>query len=393
MAGPLEGVRVLDLTSVLLGPYATQIMGDLGADVIKIEAPEGDTTRQTGPRRNADMASFFLSANRNKRSVVLDLKREAAREALWRLVDTADVFIHSIRPEAIKRLGFGADAVRARNPRVIYGAIHGFKEGGPYGNRPAYDDIIQAGSGVSAIMQQATGRPMHTPMVTADKTCGLTAAYAIMAALFARERTGQGQVVEIPMLEVMTSWTLMEHAYGHVFDPPEAPPGYPRVLAKDRRPHATADGKYICLLAYTDAQWRRLFTAAGRPELIEDPRFKTLAARTTNSDELYALAGQLIGERPLAEWLDLAAEAELPHMPVNGLEDLPRDPHLSATGFFERHDHPTEGGLSYPGVPTFFSETPGSIRRLPPRLGEHSQEVLAEAGLNDGEVAAALGKG
>ena len=390
MSGPLEGVKVLDLTSVLLGPYATQIMGDLGADVIKIESPAGDTTRQTGVKRHDNMASFFMITNRNKRSLVLDLKREAAKEALWKLIDTADVFIHAIRPKSIKRLGFGPDEVLARNPRIVYAGVHGFKEDGPYGNRPAYDDIIQSGSGLSALMTEYVGRPMHTPMVTADKTCGLTTAYAIMAALFHRERTGKGQAVEIPMLEVMTSFMLMDHAHGAIFDPPEAPYGYPRVMAKDRRPHETSDGKYITLLAYTDAQWTRLFGAVGREELLQDPRFRDLSARTANAQELYAVAAEIIKLKPLAEWLALAEEAELPHMPVNRFEDLESDPHLAATGFFEKHQHPTEGGMTYPAIPTYYSETPGTIRSLPPNLGEHSAEILREAGLSEAEMAEAL---
>ena len=390
MSGPLSGVKVLDLTSVLLGPYATQIMGDLGADVIKIEAPAGDTTRQTGAARNPGMASLFMSANRNKRSLVLDLKQEQAQQALWRLIDTADVFVHAIRPKAIKRLGFGPADVLVRNPRIVYAGVHGFREDGPYGNRPAYDDIIQAGCGLSALMHRYTGRPMYTPMVTADKTCGITTAYAIMAALIHRERTGEGQAVEVPMLEVMTSFLLADHAYGAVFDPPVEPMGYPRVLAQDRRPYQTADDKYIALLAYTDAQWGRLFAAVGREELLEDPRFCNLSARTANAQAIYAIAAEIIKEKTLAEWLTIAEKAELPHMPVNAFEDLPEDPHLKETGFFERHEHPTEGSLMYPGVPTYYSATPGGIRRTPPRLGEHSWEVLAEAGLSENEIRAAM---
>ena len=277
-----------------------------------------------------------------------------------------------------------------RNPRIVYAGVHGFKEDGPYDNRPAYDDIIQAGSGLSALMHRYSGRPMHTPMVTADKTCGITTAYAVMAALFHRERTGQGQAVEIPMLEVMTSFVLADHMHGAVFDPPLEPMGYPRVLAPDRRPHETSDGKYICLLAYTDAQWQRLFGAVGREEMLEDPRFCNLSARTQNSQALYALAAEIIKEKPLADWLALAEEFELPHMPVNTFEDLPEDPHLKATGFFESHEHPTEGPLTYTGVPTYYSATPGGIRRTPPCLGEHSEEVLREAGLDDAQIKEAL---
>src|SRR5690606_15306502 len=300
MPRPLQGVRVLDLTSVVLGPYATMLLGDMGADVIKIEGPEGDTTRTTGPTRSPGMAAIYLAANRNKRSLVLDLKQERAAEALWRLIDTADVFVHSIRPQAIARLGFGPDAVLSRNPRIVYAGIHGFGEAGPYAGRPAYDDIIQAACGLSALMERTSGEPLHTPMVTADKTTGLTALYAILAALFARERTGRGQFVEVPMFEAMTSFVLTEHLYGHVFDPPEGPIGYTRVLAAWRRPYRTKDG-WIAMLAYTDRQWSRFVTEAGRPELATDERYASLAARTRNIEEVYALVGDLLPQRTTAE--------------------------------------------------------------------------------------------
>ncbi|MCY4229687.1 MAG: CoA transferase, partial [Alphaproteobacteria bacterium] len=242
MTAPMAGIRVLDLTSVLFGPYCTMLLGDMGADVIKIEAPAGDTTRKTGPGHNPGMAAFFLVCNRNKRSICLDLKHEDAREALWRLVDGADVFIHSIRPQALRRLGFGPEAVRARNPRIVYAGLHGFSEQGPYAGRPAYDDIIQGGSGLAALMEPLAGEPRFTPMVAADKTCGLMATWAVVAALLHRERTGEGQVLEVPMFEAMAHFNTIEHLYGHVFDPPLAPMGYPRVLARWRKPYPTADG-------------------------------------------------------------------------------------------------------------------------------------------------------
>ncbi len=385
MPGPLDGIRVLDLTSVLLGPYATMMLGDMGADVIKVEGPEGDTTRTTGPARNPGMASFFLSANRSKRSIALDLKQEAAREALMRLVDGADVFLHSIRPRAIERLGFGPEAVRARNPCIVYAGIHGFGDRGPYANRPAYDDIIQGGSGLAGLMQTVLGEPLYTPMVAADKTCGLMTLNAVLAALLHRERTGQGQAVEIPMFETMVHFNLMEHSFGHVFDPPLGPMGYSRMLAKWRRPYPTADG-HLCMLAYNDRQWRRFVTEAGRPELAEDPRYADLGARSANIEEVYALIGEMLATRTTAEWIEALERLEIPHMRVNRLEDLQEDPHLKAIGFFREVDHPTEGRLTFTDVPVRFSETPADFGHPPPPLGQHTAELLMEAGYSRGEV-------
>jgi crotonobetainyl-CoA:carnitine CoA-transferase CaiB-like acyl-CoA transferase len=287
-AGPLTGVRVLDLTSVVLGPYATQMLGDLGADIIKIEAPEGDTTRYTGPRRHADMASLFMGINRNKRSIVLDLKQDSARAALLRLVDTADVFVHNIRPQKLDPLGLGWHALLARNPRLIYAGIHGWREDGPYSGRPAYDDIIQGLCGIAGLMDKLTGEPRYAPTILADKTCGLMAAQAILAALYHREKTGRGQFIEIPMFETMVSFVMVEHLHGRTFVPEEGALGYARVLAPWRRPYRTADG-YVCMLAYTDGQWRRFWGALGRPEMMQDPRFADMAARSRHIDEVYGL--------------------------------------------------------------------------------------------------------
>jgi len=385
MAGPLSGMRVLDLSSVVLGPLATQIMGDLGADVIKIEAPAGDTTRYTGPSRSDDMAALFIGLNRNKRSIILDLKHEGAREALWRLIDGADVFLHSIRPQKLAALGFGHEDVLARNPRIVYAAIHGYGMDGPYAGLPAYDDVIQGQSGGADLMARLVGEPRYLPTIMADKTCALVTAYAVMAALLERERSGRGQFVEIPMFETMVAYNMTEHLYGHSFDPPEGPLGYPRVLAPWRRPYATQDG-YICMMAYTDIQWRRFWTEVGRPEYIEDPRFVTLATRSDNIAELYRIAGECLADRPTAEWLDTLGRLEIPAAPISTLEELESDPHLQKVGFFKKARHPTEGGIVMPASPVRFSRTPAGIARLQPKFGEHSAEILREAGLSDGEI-------
>jgi crotonobetainyl-CoA:carnitine CoA-transferase CaiB-like acyl-CoA transferase len=390
--GPLAGVRVVDLTSVVLGAYCTQMLGDLGADVIKVEAPGGDTTRYTGPRQSPDMASMFMGLNRNKRSIVLDLKQAAARDAVLRLTDSADVFVHNIRPQKLEKIGLGPDALMARCPRLIYAGLHGFREDGPYGGRPAYDDIIQGLSGLSGLMDTLTGEPRYAPTVIADKTCGMMGAHAILAALYHRERTGRGQFVEVPMFETMVAYLLVEHLYGRTFVPDNGGTGYNRVLAKWRKPYRTADG-YVCMLAYTDAQWRRFWTAVGKPEMMNDPRYVDMSARARNIDDVYRLAGEELTNRPTAEWVKLLDEIEIPSGPVKSLDEVMDDPHLAATGFFRRMTHPTEGEVVVTDVPLRFSDSPAGIDRLPPRLGEHGREILREIGLHADEIDALLKTG
>ncbi len=385
MAGPLDGVRVLDLSSVVLGPLATQILGDLGADVIKIEAPAGDTTRYTGPARSGDMAALFMGINRNKRSIVLDLKQPAACDALWRLIDRADVFIHSIRPQAIARLGFGHEAVLAGNQRIVYAGLHGYLTGGPYAGAPAYDDVIQGQSGSARLMAMLVGEPRYMPTIMADKTCAQVAAYSIIAALYDRQKSGQGQFVEIPMFETMVAFNLTEHLFGHSFDPPQGPMGYSRVLAPWRRPYKTSDG-YICMLAYTDDQWRRFWGEVGRPELAGDARFDSLASRSDNIAELYRIAGECLADRPTRDWIETLGKLDIAAAPMATLEDLEADPQLAAVGFFRTAEHPTEGRIKMPGFPVRFSRTGAEIRRLQPKLGEHSVEILRAAGLTEAEV-------
>ncbi len=338
------------------------------------------------------MASLFLGANRNKRSIALDLKAPAARDVLKRLIDSADVFVHNIRPQKLARLGFGPDVLMARRPRLIYAAIHGWRQDGPYGGRPAYDDIIQGFVGVAGLMEILTGEPRYMPTILADKTCGLMAAQAVLAALFHREKTGRGQVVEIPMFETMVSYLMIEHLYGATFVPPEGDMGYARVLAPWRRPYRTADGR-ICMLAYTDRQWRRFWDAAGRPAMMHDPRFADLAARTRHIDELYRLAGEALATRTTSEWLAILDDIQIPAGPVNALADLPNDPHLAAIGFFRHVNHPTEGAVVMPDVPLRFSDSPAEISRLPPRLGEHGREILGEIGLSREDIDALAAAG
>ena len=376
---PLDGIRVVDLSTVVLGPYASQVLADYGADVIKIEAPEGDSTRRTGPSTEEGMGAIFLGVNRGKRSIVLDLKTPQGQEALLKLADTADVLMHSIRPQKLARIGLDPEALRARNPRLVYVGLHGFAQDGPYGGMPAYDDIIQGMSGCAALMERQTGTPQYYPTIAADKTSGLVATHAILAALFMRERTGQGSYVEVPMLEAMVAFNLVEHFYGQHFEPPLAGPGYPRLLNPWRRPYPTTDG-HLCAMPYTDTHWRRFFIEAGAPELALDDRFTDIAARTRNIEALYKLAAQFIAGRSTDTWLEIFNRLEIPASRMNRLEDLQQDEHLRATGFFETLQDPAMGTLRFPGVPVKFDHVRPPVR-MAARLGEHTAELLAEIGM------------
>jgi len=376
----------------VLGPWAAQQLGDLGAEVIKVEPPDGDTTRQLGPMRHADMGAFFLAVNRNKRSIVLDLTQEAARRALLRLVEPADVFLHNYRPRAARRLGLSYEMFRAVNPGLVYVGTYGFRAAGPYGDKPAYDDVIQAASGVASLQASLVGEPRYVPTIVADKSSSMTVLAAVLAALYHKARTGEGQEVEVPMFESMAAWLMVEHLYGETFVPPLETAGYKRVLNRWRRPFKTKDG-YLAILPYTDQNWRDFFTIAGRNDLLCDPRFTTLASRLRHIELLYEELATIATTRTNAEWLAELDRHNIPGMVVNSLETLLRDPHLEATGFWQIVEHPSEGTLRLPGIPTTFSKTPGTVRRLPPRLGEHSVEVLREAGFGADEIDAMLASG
>jgi crotonobetainyl-CoA:carnitine CoA-transferase CaiB-like acyl-CoA transferase len=389
--GPLAGVRVIDLTQVVLGPMGTQILGDAGADVIKVEPPAGDMTRFIGPRRTEGMAAYFANLNRNKRSAVLDLKQPAARAALMRLVEGADVFVHNMRLSAAARLGLDYESIANVNPRIIHACATGFRPGSSKEEDPAYDDIIQGMGGLAhlnGLGAQADG-PRYVPSVLADKLTGHVLASSIAMALFARERTGRGQAVHVPMLDTLVSFLLPEHMWGHSIGQPELGIGYPRMLTPDRRPFATKDG-FMCVMVATHAQWARLFALLGKPELIEDPRFATGSARSDNIEAAYAIVTEGMKQRGNAEWLVLLREADLPHGPANSLLDLLEDEYLNEIGFFPRMAHPSEGEMTLVGIPVAYQGTPASIRRLAPRLGEHTREVLAEAGLGAAEIDAAM---
>jgi len=393
--GPLQAIRVVDLTSVVLGPYATQILGDMGAEVIKVEGPEGDVLRGVAPARSPGMGAVFMNANRNKRSLCLDLKQPAAQAALCRLVAGADVFVHSLRPASVAKLGIGYPELRAVNARLIYCAAVGFGRQGAYAGKPAYDDIVQAMSGAADLPRRAglSERAAYLPTILADKTTALHVAYAVAMALFHRERTGEGQEVEVPMFECTTAFNLLEHLAGHGFRPPEGEMGYDRVLAPHRRPYPTADGE-ITVMPYTTRQWQAFFRVAGRPEMGDDPRVTDAGERSRRIAELYEMVAEIMPGRTTADWLERLEAANVPAMPVRRLEDLPDDPHLRDSGFFVDYEHPSEGPMTTTAVPTGFSATPGTaLRRPPPRLGEHTRETLFEAGLEAAEIDGLLATG
>ncbi len=384
MAGPLADIKIVDVTTVLMGPYATQILGDMGADVIKVESPQGDGIRGIGPMRNSNMGAMFLNCNRNKRSIVLDLKTSAGHAALLKLAQSADVLIYNVRPQAMARLRLSYAEVAAINPSIIYAGVFGFGQDGPYAAKPAYDDLIQGAVGLPTLTVLAGGDlPRYVPITIADRIVGLNAVNAVTAALYARERTGEGQSIEIPMFETMASFVLSDHMAGLTFDPPIGPSGYPRLLAHDRKPYATKDG-YICALVYTDKQWKSFFKMVGRPnEFYSNPRYADIGMRTRHIDELYQLVARTLATRTTAEWVAALEAADIPVMPLNTIDSLMEDPHLAAVGFFQFLTHPTEGAICSTAVPSKWSKTQPGITRHAPGLGEHSVEVLREAGFSD----------
>ncbi|HEY2051568.1 MAG TPA: CoA transferase [Caulobacteraceae bacterium] len=389
VTGPLKGVRILDMTSVVFGAYATQMLGDLGAEVIKVEFPGGrrggggDIMRWAGhgqPGGPEDLGPIFMSINRNKRSVMLDLREQAAKDALEALIRTCEVFAVSVRYEGLKRLGLDYDTVRAIRPNIIYVHGAGYGADGPYAGEPAYDDLIQSACGFADLLPRTDGNPAPRllPSLVADKVSGHFMVQAVLAALFHHQRTGEGQFVEVPMLECMTSFNLAEHFFGHVYDPPTGPWAYTRVANPQRKPYQTKDG-YIGLLPYTDAQWDQFFEAAGMGDTFgKDPRFADYRARVTHIRELYALVETVTPTRTTDEWLALLKPLQIPVVKMNRLDELLDDPHLEAVNLFQRYEHPEAGGYLAVRPPLRFSATPANIRRHPPRLGEHTDEVLAE---------------
>ncbi|WP_416897626.1 MAG: CaiB/BaiF CoA transferase family protein [Minwuia sp.] len=391
---PLDGVRVIDLTNLLMAPYTSQILGDMGADVIKVEAPEGDPVRGIGPMRNPGMGHIFLSVNRSKRSIVLDLKNADGLAAMKALLKDAEVLIYNRRPHVMARLGLGYETVSEINPRIVYAGLFGYGQDGPYAAKPAFDDLIQGAVGIPRMQAEIYGQdPTYVPAAIVDRGVGLWAVGQINAALYHQARTGEGQRIDMPMFEMMASFVLGDHMGGAAFDPPLGPAGYKRMHAPDRRPYATSDG-HVCVLIYTDRQWRSFFRAIGREaDYDADPRFATITARNDNIAAIYADLAAILKTRTTADWLSLLDEADVPVMPMNGLQDLLDDPHLNGTGFYRTVEHPTEGRIRDMAVPSQWSRTQPEPVRPAPRLGEHSAEILREAGFDDSRIEAMMASG
>ena len=390
--GPLKGIKVLDLSSVIMGPVACQHLADMGADVIKVEAPEGDLTRSIGPRKSKTMGAVFLTCNRNKRSIVLDMKKPQARDVLYRLVAGSDVLVHSIRTAPAERIGLTYEALRHHNDKLVYCHVKGFSDAGAFAGQPAFDDTMQAATGLAMLQTVIGGEPRYFPSSIVDKICAIHAAYAVMLALFHRERTGQGQEVELPMFETMAAFNMLEHLWGEAFIPPRGPMGYESVRKGIRKPYPTKDG-YLAFLPYSDLHWHKFFRLVGRPDLVDDPSIATFDGRIQDPAATFAFVEETLKQRTTAEWIALFGDQDIPMTAVNEMEDLLDHPHLESVNFWQAMEHPTEGMLRMPSNPIGLSKTPASIRRLAPGLGEHTREVLREFDFADPEVDALIRQG
>jgi crotonobetainyl-CoA:carnitine CoA-transferase CaiB-like acyl-CoA transferase len=376
--GPLRGVRILDLTTVVMGPSATQLLGDLGADVVKVESRTGDTMRWIGPWRHAGMGPMFLNGNRNKRSVVLDLKTPDGKAAVLALAAKADVLVSNVRPQGLVRLGLDYDNVRETNPRIIYCAAVGYGAGGPDSGKAVYDDLMQAASGIAGLFGSVDGAPRYAPVNVCDRVVGLYVANSITAALYHRATTGEGQYIEVPMFETMAQFVLADHIGGGAFVPPEGEMGYKRLLSRTRGPYPTKDG-YLAIVVYTDKHWRAFGKLVGRPDLIDtDDRFRSQESRTRHAEDVGRFLSENLPRHTNNEWLEILHGVDIPACPVNSIQALFDDPHLTAVGFFEEREHPTEGRVTVSRPSVTFSASPASVRRLAPNLGEHNAEVLGE---------------
>jgi crotonobetainyl-CoA:carnitine CoA-transferase CaiB-like acyl-CoA transferase len=392
--GPLSGLKVIDLTAVLMGPYATQFLGDFGADVIKVEPPKGDLVRSIGPGRSDSMGPIFLNANRSKRSIVINLKTPEGLALLLDLCRDADALVYNVRPAAMARLGLSYEEVSAVNPAIVYAGLYGYGQDGQYASRPAYDDLIQGGSTLGHLfMLSGSPEPRYVPAAIADRIVGLTALSGIMAALLERQRTGRGQRVDVPMFETMVGFILGDHLGGLTFEPPVGPGGYPRQIARDRKPFRTSDG-YVCALVYTDDHWRRFLAAIDQPDLMErDPRFASFASRMEHVAHVYGWLTELFLTRTSGEWIAMLDDNDIPVMAMHTFDTVLKDPHLSEVGFFQHVKHPSEGDIISMSNPVLMSGKPTQTDRLAPLLGQHTIEVLREMGTDEDRITMLLDKG
>ncbi len=382
--GPLKGFRILDLTTVLFGPFGTQTLGDWGAEIIKVESLTGDTWRNSGQFRNRGMSGQFMAVNRNKRSIALDLKKPEGKEVLRRIIPTVDALVSNIRPAGLARLGFGYEACKALNPKLVYASATGFGQDGPWAARPAFDEIIQAASGFASAMG-TDEEPAFVPSLIGDKLCGMALTSAVTAALLHRERTGEGQMVEVPMLETLAAFNSIEMFGGQAFVPPIGPSGYKRMKA--RRPVRTKDG-WLTMLPYSGENWCAFFEAVGHPECIAEFSVRDPVARARNIDLIYDRMRDIAPSRTTAEWEELLLSIDVPHTSFARLTEVAEQPHLKAVGMFPVMEHPTEGKLLQARPPARFSASPAGVHRMAPLLGEHTREILREAGYDDDAIGA-----
>ncbi len=384
-SGPLGGVRIIDLTTVVMGPLATRALADLGADVIQIERPGGDFMRDFEPKRSANMSAFSMNVNRNKRSVVLDLTSDAGRDALLDLTATANAVVTNLRPRALEKMRLTDDDLRARQPSLVYCSATGFGSNGPYADKAAYDDVIQAASGLASMFAWLDDEPAYLPSIIADKIASLHITYAVLAGLHQQASTGQGDFIEVPMAESLASFNLVEHLNGHTFEPPIGDFSYQRLLTKHRKPRRSADG-WICILPYSDQNWRDFFRIAGLETYIDDDRFASVNARIDNVDELYGLLQDVISTKTTAEWMTICDHHSIPAAPVVDLVDIAKDPHFAEVDLIAEHDHPTEGRYRVVRDPIMFRSGSPGLHRHAARLGQHTAEVLAEIGYDQAAI-------
>jgi len=393
MPGPLNGITIIDLTTVLMGPFATQHLGDMGANVLKIEPLKGDVIRYSNQGRNHGMSNLFLNNNRNKRSIVLDLKQQEGKAVLTKLIQSGDVLVSNVRPQAMNRLGLSYEAVKKMNAEIIYVSCFGFGQNGPYAKRAAYDDIIQTMVGVPHLFERAYDEPpKFLPSNFCDRVCGLTAVNAVTTALFYRERTGKGQLIEIPMYETMVQFLMGDHLGGYTFEPPQGTMGYARIVNPNRKPYKTKDG-YLAMLVYNDKHWATFLTLIGRADLVNQGIFANVSTRGANIVEVYGFVREILLQDTTATWLQRLENSDIPHTIVPTLEDILENEHLQAINFFPEYEHPSEGKIRTTAIPSQWSVSQPSLRLPPPRLGQHSQAILVEYGYSNKDIEQMVEKG